>query len=185
MNRTDQSMTCDEVEALLPLVADGAIDQAHDPVLFAHLATCERCQESLASHDLVGIALAQRSAVSRTPRILRPTWQRWVPAAAAALVAIGMAGVVATRPGAATSAVAAATAKPSRPIAAPTANPITAAPPQIEIEVVAVPGSSPDHPHYLVRKGQQVLLVAPASTATEQQAPPDAKQASYERRRRY
>lgn len=51
-------MPCDEVEALLPLVTDGAIDCDDDPQLFAHVAQCPDCQRSLAAHDLVDLALA-------------------------------------------------------------------------------------------------------------------------------
>jgi hypothetical protein len=47
----------------------------------------------------------------------------------------------------------------------------------IDVEVVAVPGSTARHPHYLVRRGDQVMLVDPAEH--EDQAPPaDAKAAS-------
>ncbi len=43
---------------MLPLVADGALDADGDPALFAHLARCQACQDSLARHDLVSLALA-------------------------------------------------------------------------------------------------------------------------------
>jgi len=55
-------LTCDDVEALLPLVADGVIDDASDPALFAHLAHCVDCQEALTAHDLIHVAIEQTSA---------------------------------------------------------------------------------------------------------------------------
>jgi len=55
-------MPCAEAEALLPLVADGAITSDDDPSLFAHLAECGDCQRDLAAHDLVDLALATGSA---------------------------------------------------------------------------------------------------------------------------
>ncbi len=54
-------LPCEEVAALLPLVADGAINAESDPALFAHLARCCDCQEALASHDVVTIALEYTS----------------------------------------------------------------------------------------------------------------------------
>jgi hypothetical protein len=58
----DLALTCDEVEALLPLVADGSLDETSDPALFAHIARCCPCQDSLARHDLVGLALEHNAA---------------------------------------------------------------------------------------------------------------------------
>ena len=55
-------LTCDDVEALLPLVADGVLRDGSDPALFAHLARCVACQEALAAHDLIHVALQQSSA---------------------------------------------------------------------------------------------------------------------------
>ncbi len=186
--------TCDEIEALLPLVADGALDEQADPALFAHLSACERCQESLAAHDLVTIALEQPRAP--LPKVLRPTWRRSLPLAAAAMLAIGVTGWVATRPAAeaapAATVVAAAAPAAAAPIAKPKVAPeapapvVAAAPTapfHIDVEVVAMPGSTTAHPHYLVRKGDQVLLVDPVEAT--QEAPADAKPASYAPPRRY
>lgn len=52
-----RDLTCEEAEALLPLVADGALDDATDPALFTHLSRCCDCQEALMRHDLVTVAL--------------------------------------------------------------------------------------------------------------------------------
>jgi hypothetical protein len=80
------AMTCAEAEPLLPLVADGAVDPDSDPALFAHLAGCPACQEAVARHDLIALAIA-RGAGQAAPRIRRPVLRWWLPAAAAALVA--------------------------------------------------------------------------------------------------
>lgn len=179
--------TCDEVEALLPLVADGAIDEQADPALFAHLSTCEHCQESLAAHDLVTIALEQPRAPA--PRILRPVWRRSLPLAAAAMLAVGVTGWVAARPAAETEVPLVAATPPAQvPITrlAPQVSASEAAPStpiRIDVEVVAMPGSTATRPQYLVRKGDQVLLVDPVDAT--QEAPVDAKPASYAPRRRY
>jgi hypothetical protein len=85
-------MTCEEAAALLPLVADGALDAAADPVLFAHLARCCDCQDALMRHDLVGLALeATRpaQATAQTPRRapIRHVFLPWPATLAASLVA--------------------------------------------------------------------------------------------------
>ena len=56
---TAGKLSCEEAEALLPLVADSALDADSDPALFAHLARCVICQESLACHDLVALSLTR------------------------------------------------------------------------------------------------------------------------------
>lgn len=85
-------LTCDESEALLPLVADGQLDPDRDPALFEHLARCDDCQRSLARHDLVTLALGDsaRPARASAPRPL--TWRLPWPAALAAslLAAFGL-----------------------------------------------------------------------------------------------
>jgi hypothetical protein len=183
---------CDEIEALLPLVADGSLHEQQDPGLFDHLARCERCQDSLASHDLVTLALEQRPQAA-APRILRPHWSRWIPAAAAAVLAVGagtwfVTGEPTTSvPAAHVPGIAKATTHPAPVTPAVPAGttavtasstPATAtAPTEIEVEVVTVPGSSPSHPRYLVRRGDQVLLVDPAHPAVESTG--DARPASF------
>ena len=203
---------CDEIEALLPLVADGSLDERQDPGLFDHLARCERCQDSLTTHDLVTLSLESRprSAMSAAPRVIRPDWTRFIPAAAAALLVVSATAWL-TSPGAPGAAsqlattttthapvvtakatpklVTPATGSPTTgaplvPAAAPaTAQPVVAqatpssAPVDIEVEVVTVPGSTPSHPRYLVRRGEQVMLVDPTRPAVESNS--DAKPASF------
>lgn len=185
------TLSCDDVEALLPLVVDGALDAQRDPALFAHLADCDRCQDSLAAHDLIEVDL--RQAVTVKPAIrLRARWPRFVPLTAAALLLIGI-GVAVSAPAAKPAPVVALAAParapelvakthPAPAVAAAPASPVVAsastvakaAPIDIEVEVVALPGSTPAHPHYLVRRGEQVLLVAPQAAE-----PGDARPASY------
>lgn len=78
-------VTCEEAEALLPLVADGALDATSDPSLFAHLSRCMGCQESLARHDLVSLALDQGvgPAAPKAWHITLPT--TWAVASAAGI----------------------------------------------------------------------------------------------------
>ncbi|HEX3132588.1 MAG TPA: hypothetical protein VHX44_03275 [Planctomycetota bacterium] len=90
---TSQSaeLTCEEAEALLPLVADGALDADADPALFAHLARCCDCQDALMRHDVVTVALeATRTevpvtVVRRAP--IRHVFLPWPAALAASLAA--------------------------------------------------------------------------------------------------
>ena len=77
---------CAEVEALLPLIADGVLDADSDPATFEHLARCERCQRSLQTYDLIDIALSE----GKTPenhRIEFGAWANvaWLAAAAGLL----------------------------------------------------------------------------------------------------
>jgi len=71
---------CDEAEALLPLVADGALDAAADPALFEHLSRCDACQHSLIMHDLVELAVGD----GRQSPSTRGGWRRLGPVALAA-----------------------------------------------------------------------------------------------------
>lgn len=92
-----RALTCEEVEALLPLVADGALDADADPALFMHLARCCDCQDALMRHDLVTVALevtrpgavagssARRPGTPRT--VIRQVFLPWPAALAASLVA--------------------------------------------------------------------------------------------------
>jgi len=86
-------MTCEDCEALLPLVADGVLDAEGEPVLFTHLADCPRCQESLAAHDLVSLALGEAPPVPRRDAIAFPLARLWMGLAAALLVAVALAAV--------------------------------------------------------------------------------------------
>jgi hypothetical protein len=89
-------MTCEEAEPLLPLAADGVLDLSDDPALFSHLARCPSCQDQLARHDLVDLALRRGFDARPVRRIIalpvwlrrRPTFTRAALAAAAAVVAV-------------------------------------------------------------------------------------------------
>jgi len=131
-------MSCDEAEALLPLVADGALTAGEDPALFAHLAGCSTCQRSLADHDLIGVAL-QHGAARISPRLgkvirLPLPWAIASAACVAAIVAIGVA--IHTR---------------MHDVSSPS------------IEVVAIPGSTPERTVYVLRKGEQTVVLDPAA----------------------
>jgi hypothetical protein len=91
-----RALTCEEVEALLPLVADGALDADVDPALFMHLARCCDCQDALMRHDLVTVALevtrpgVVAGGVARRPArraVIRQVFLPWPAALAASLVA--------------------------------------------------------------------------------------------------
>ena len=193
---TRPSLSCDEVEELLPIVADGTLNDVSDPTLFMHLADCERCQQSLVTHDLIAVSLP-RAARLPQPRMLRPWWQRALPVAAAASLLVGGAWLAVPSsktapdsgpgPGPGPVGLAFATAAPlakANPVAAATSPKSVAPKPaahpgsvDIEVEVVALPGSTTAHPHYLVRRGEQVLLMTPQAAPVE--APSDARQASF------
>jgi hypothetical protein len=82
-------LTCEEADALLPLVADGALDPEADPALFAHLSRCCDCQDALMRHDLVTVALeATRAEVPIARRApIRHVFLPWPAALAASLAA--------------------------------------------------------------------------------------------------
>lgn len=92
-HRDTEAMSCEDCEALLPLVADGALDAEGEPALFAHLADCPRCQESLAAHDLVALALGEAPPAPRRDAIAFPLARMWMGMAAALLVAVALAAV--------------------------------------------------------------------------------------------
>ena len=184
---THPVLSCDEVEELLPLVADGTLDEGGDPTLFMHLADCERCQQSLVTHDLIAVSLP-RAARLPGQRVVRPWWFRALPVAAAASLLVGggwlavasrettsVAGPVSTALKAA-PVVSATAPKPPAPKSTAHAGSI-----DVEVEVVALPGSTTAHPHYLVRRGEQVLLVTPQLAPAE--APSDARPASFSPKR--
>jgi hypothetical protein len=95
-------LTCTDAEPLLPLIADGAIDAESDPALFAHLERCADCQEALARHDLINLALGQPAAAPRSRLAVRHyrVPRAWALASAAALVAAITLGAWALRPAA-------------------------------------------------------------------------------------
>jgi hypothetical protein len=154
------SLTCVDAEPLLPLVADGVLGPAEDPALFDHLATCPECQEALARHDLITLALAHgRPEPVRRPR-LRP-WHLAIPLAAAAAVAMAVALPTA------------APAPPPEPQAAPAPTPTAI---HITREATVLPGALPGRSLILVRRGDQVLVVDPLPPAPA--APADTLPAS-------
>lgn len=59
-----ESLDCDEVAELLPLIADGALDADDDPALFDHVARCPACQAELATHDLVSLTLERQTSAN-------------------------------------------------------------------------------------------------------------------------
>jgi hypothetical protein len=83
-------LSCEDVEPLLPLAADGMIDAASDPAVFVHLARCCDCQEGLARHDLISLALESGRGQARPGHERGWHYRLPWPAAAAALVAVGV-----------------------------------------------------------------------------------------------
>jgi len=128
--------TCADVEALLPLIADGAIDPASDPAVFSHLSHCDECQEALARHDLIELAIGAGAATANqalAPICYRlPAVAAWA-AAAALLAAITGLGWYASRTAAAHDRVA-----------------------QREVIRVTTPGDPAHQPFYLIRDGDRL-----------------------------
>ncbi len=155
-----ESMSCAEAEPLLPLVADGALTATDDRALFDHLATCEACQEALARHDLISLALTAPGPAPavRRPRIIRNGWWLAVPVAAAAGLTLTVA-LAPMSPSATTPASTPVTAQVTPPVAT------DPAPVVIERDVASLPGNVPGKKLILVRRGDQVLLVDPAAPA--------------------
>ena len=83
-------LCCEEIESLLPLVADGALDAESDPALFAHLARCVTCQESLACHDLVALSLTRTPMRPHSRFLRRAIPLPWAIGSAAALMVVGV-----------------------------------------------------------------------------------------------
>jgi len=137
-------LTCEDVEPLLPLVADGAIMASSDPAVFAHLSRCVECQDSLARHDLITLGLecgrgtvcAVRSAAAWHYRL---PW----PAATAAGLAVALLGAWALQHAAGGSAPA--------PVLAQRA----------DTQVISVPGPDPSRPYYVVVQGDHVSVIDP------------------------
>jgi hypothetical protein len=131
---------CEDVEPLLPLAADGAISAASDPAVFAHLARCSECQESLARHDLITISLEcgrgqARCAVERSWHYRLP----W-PAGVAALVALAvLVGWASQRPVGEHQAVAKAP----------------------DYQVLQITDGKLGHPVYVVMRDGKVVIIDP------------------------
>jgi hypothetical protein len=132
---TCDHLSCEDVEPLLPLAADGAIDATSDPAVFVHLARCSDCQESLARHDLVTLGLecgrSQVCTIRSTGWHYRLPW----PAAVAALVALAV--------------LSGWLSQPSAPAA------------QDVVQVFRVPGSTPHSSYYKVVQGDRVSVIDP------------------------
>lgn len=170
-------LTCAEVEPLLPLVADGALDDQGDPELFLHLAECPHCQDLLASHDLLTLAL-ERTPPAPVRKIIR--WP--LPLAlAAGFLAAAISGWLMMPPATASGAgIAVAQAPPPTAPPVPTVESAPVDNPVIEIDVAAVASPIPGRTMYLVRRGEQVLLVDPVA-GTAKPPPTDATPATYRR----
>lgn len=156
----DCQVTCEEAEALLPLVADGALDASADPALFAHLGRCVACQESLARHDLVSLALDQGVGASQ------PTaWHITLPLpwAFASAAGIALAATATWQWQRASSADAALMAKVA---AMPAATPE----PPAETGIMGV-GDARQRAYVVMQDGQPVL-VDPKRRAAPTRQPP-------------
>ncbi len=155
---------CDEVEALLPLIADGSLDERQDPALFVHLSTCERCQDSLVQHDLTALAVAGAIASAPTAKPARaPIAFPWRNRAAAALLLLAVGGWLLTRSAPQVMPIVAAT--PTQPVAAAVATPAIPTAPeyftvqgQPTVEVTSMPGQRPGTRVHLIRRGDQVVV---------------------------
>ena len=133
---------CEDVESLLPLVADGALDAETEPALFAHLARCCACQEALTHHDLVTVALEAtrpttlpQAQARREP--IRHVFLPWPAALAASLAAAAGLWMWLT-----------------------TMHNGHAAPPIAATQVVQVMAAD-GHPVYVVVQGEQVTVIDP------------------------
>jgi hypothetical protein len=145
-----QSLSCAEVEAMLPLVADGALDAESDPQLFEHLAGCPRCQESLLADDLITLGLSTRRP-SPPHRRTMGVYRLPLPLAAAAglLVTVGLGALAWWCWPSRTTSVAPAPVASTAPAA------------QDEILQVLWVGPGNRQPVYLVRRNGRTIVVDP------------------------
>jgi hypothetical protein len=155
------TVSCADVEPLLPLIADGVIDAAAEPGVFAHLAGCPHCQEALLNHDLVTIALAGAPIPPR--RRARTIPWPWAAAAAAGLVA-AVALAWPPPPGSAAPPSGTDGRTAAGPVPAP-----AAAGDRPGIEVLIVPGDRPGTSITILRRGDAVVVVEPRPTADDAQ----------------
>ncbi|MCK6490002.1 MAG: zf-HC2 domain-containing protein [Planctomycetes bacterium] len=142
---------CDEVDPLLPLIADGTLDESKEPAVFNHLAGCARCQDQLVRHDLVTLALEPAAGTPRRrPAQVVRLPLPWAAAAAASIAALVAAGWALQADRRAAVTVAAAT-------------------PASDTEILTVPGQRPGEEVYIIRRngpdGQTVLVVDPRQGA--------------------
>jgi hypothetical protein len=92
-----ESISCADVEPLLPLIADGSLQPNEEVAVFEHLYSCDCCQDALARHDAVSFALGGSAEQASTSlrivhRQLSVPWMIASAAAAAAVVAIVLSG---------------------------------------------------------------------------------------------
>jgi hypothetical protein len=136
MDPRPEAPTCADVEALLPLIADGAIDAASDAAVFDHLARCDDCQEALARHDLIDLAIGaggvKPDAALAPIRYRLPPMVAWT-AAAALLAAVTGLGWYAAQGDHRRDAMA-----------------------QREVISVTTPGDPAHRPYYLIREGDRL-----------------------------
>ncbi len=142
MSTDPEILTCADVEPLLPLVADEVLDDESDPDLFAHLARCARCQDALARHDLVTLAVstAPLRAVPPAVTVIRyRVPQRWIAATAALLTVAILGAAWNLRPHVSTDSVVAVQ----------------------ELIRIADPETGRERPMLLIRQGDRSTLVDP------------------------
>lgn len=142
MSTDPETLSCAEVAPLLPLVADEVLDAESDPALFAHLARCAHCQDALARHDLVTLALSTAPLRAAPPAVTVIRYrvpQRWI-AAAAALLTVAVLGA----------------AWNLRPTAS--AGPVVAVQ---ELIRIVDPETGRERPMLLIRQGDRSTLVDP------------------------
>ena len=146
---------CADVEALLPLIADGAIDAASDAAIFDHLARCGDCQEALARHDLISLAIGAGAATPDDAlaciRYRLPATTAWATAAALLAVVTGLVWY-GGRPTVAPDHVA-----------------------QREVIRVTTPGAPAQQPFYLIRDGDRLDPAQLDFPAGDAQQATDAK----------
>lgn len=145
----DQELSCDEVEALLPLVADGVLGATDEPNLFAHLSGCPRCQASLANFDAIDIILS--NGHSPQPAHLGPEVVHYrlpLPWALAASALLGLAlgtWLLSTTPSGNGASSTTST---------------TATSPGIEILDVLPVGPGREQPVFVIRDGETIRVIS-------------------------
>ena len=143
------TVTCGDVEPLLPLIADNVIDAAAEPAIFNHIAGCQDCQEALFHHDLVSVALVGGSLIAPRPRaqILRLPWP-WAVASAAGLMAVCALVWQSSEP-----------REQRASLVTPAVAAITSTTPDSDIEVVVLPGNRPGTTITALRRGNVVVIL--------------------------
>jgi hypothetical protein len=149
-----EATTCADVEPLLPIIADGGLDPSTDVEIFAHLARCQDCQDALARHDLVTLAIANGAeAPPQSSRLelvhLRLPLPYAIASAAAAVFALAGAWWLTQ-----------AAQQPSAPQSAMLAQKLL---PKNASEIIRVtkPGQPNGQPYYLVVQDGSVMLIDP------------------------